>query len=324
LLGLLPVGAAVLWLSVVNYVFVGLQPTLLDSPVPAGLPDLHASTCAGCHPQQHAEWKGSMMAQAMTDPVFLVDYEEQGKPPICLRCHAPLQQQRPTEVVGLLHFRPMIPVGWTNTEFDPQLQHEGVTCAGCHLADGAMVGPLDTDRAPHPTRQGEVDCARCHQLPAPPLSFKLDRPLSDTIGEHERWEGTERCVDCHPAHRFAGAWDDETVRGSVQIIDIAHIEAGVRVRIRNRAGHNVPTGDPSRALVVRGGGEEVVLARRIPLPRLVDEGDTSLLPGETRDVLLPADTDEVEVVFQRLRFAPHLGVDIPAHRLEVTVAKGAP
>jgi hypothetical protein len=298
---------AVAWLVLNAVVFTRIEPAILMNEVPAGLSSLSATTCKTCHPAAYADWSGSMMAGAMTEPVFLADYVAKGEPFLCLRCHAPLQQQRPQHVVGLLSFDPLVPVGYANATFDADLQREGVTCAACHLRDGAMVGPSGAS-APHRTRKGDVDCARCHQLPE--ASPAIDLALSDTHGEHERWGGDEGCVDCHAPHRFPGAWDDDTVRRAVELISATATAAGVEVVIHNRAGHSVPTGDLARALVVRAGDAEVVM-----------QGVTSLLPGETRTIALPA-TGAVEVVFERLRSSPHADV-VPASRRHVVIARAA-
>jgi hypothetical protein len=94
---------------------------------------------------------------------------------------------------------------------------------------------------------------------------------------------------------------------------VARVADGVEVTLENRAGHRFPSADPSRALVVRGGGAEVVLARRVPLPKLKDEGDTTLGPAERRTIRLPP-CDRVEVVMMPVRLlsaAPDPDVELP-------------
>ena len=49
--------------------------------------------------------------------------------------------------------------------------------------------------------------------------------------------------------------------------------------------------------MVRHGTHEVVIARRVPLPSMVDLGDTTLAPAEVRTVILPR-TSGSEVVVQ--------------------------
>ena len=72
----------------------------------------------------------------------------------------------------------------------------------------------------------------------------------------------------------------------------------------NRAGHRFPSADPARALVVRLGEQEVVIARRVPLPKMKDEGDDTLLPAETRAIRMARTGDEVVVEMQPIRFLP--------------------
>jgi len=83
----------------------------------------------------------------------------------------------------------------------------------------------------------------------------------------------------------------------------------VEVVLHNLAGHRYPSGDPARALVVRteweGGSAEEVLARRIPLPRYRDLGDTTLGPDERRTFVLqvPAEGEvRVKVYYDPVRF----------------------
>jgi len=310
------------WFAATTWVWTQLRPIPLEPRPPAAGTTLSAASCAPCHARIHEEWRASMMGRAMTDPVFVADYQAQGKPFICLRCHAPLAEQQPLHAWGLLSVRPLIPMGLPNPTFDAALQSEGVTCVVCHLEDGAMVGLLDGAQAPHPVRRADPQrvCARCHQLEIPPLS-NLDRPITDTVEEWERWKAgagrTDTCVDCHMpevervvglggptrvghAHTWHGAWDEEMLRSGLST-EAWREGDEVVVRLENLAGHNYPTGDPARALVVRAGNNEIVLARRVPLPRLVDEGDNTLLPGERREIRLPA-ADHIQVLYERIRF----------------------
>jgi hypothetical protein len=293
--------------------------------LPAGLTSLSAESCRPCHPTQYEGWSGSAMGRAMTDPVFLADFHAQDDLSLCLFCHAPLLEQQPTLVTGLASLKPLRAREQPNPRFDPALQREGVTCVACHLVDGVLVGP-DGDPAPHPTRRDprfrEAErCVRCHQVPEPPLS-NLDRPLADTHGEWEAWKAqtgrTETCTDCHMparAHGWPGAFDAQLLQSGLGVTVTAD-EHRVQVTLENRAGHRFPSADPARALVVRAGREEAVLARRVPLPRLRDEGDNTLLPAEVRTIELPRDPDarEVQVVMQPVRL---LHVEVEAVEIEI-------
>lgn len=326
--GGLAFGAAALWFAGNAWVYRRLDPAPLPAMSPALGTTLSAGSCKPCHQETYEEWAGSKMGQAMTDPVFLADFALQGEPFICLRCHAPLIEQQERTEWGLLSVSPLIPLTNANPTFDLELQSEGVTCVVCHLKDEAMMGSLYDVGAPHKTHTADVSatCARCHQLEITPLS-NLVRPITDTVREWERWKQTtgrgETCVDCHmPAvtrvvgiggpprtghrHTWHGAWNDEMVRSGLRV-EARRDGADAVVTLTNLAGHNLPSGDPARALVVRSGGYEAVLARRVPLPRLIDQWDTSLLPGETREIRLKLE-GPVQVAFQRLRF---LEVGVP-------------
>ena len=108
--------------------------------------------CASCHPQQVAEWSGSMHAYASDDPVFAAmnarfqrEIASSGSDAsLCVRCHAPLALAGGATADG------------TNmASVDPKLH--GVTCYVCHSAsaiaadhnegltladDGVMRGPI--------------------------------------------------------------------------------------------------------------------------------------------------------------------------------------
>lgn len=312
-------GAVGLWAghrALAAYVWGALAlPRYPEAIVPEGLPSPSAQTCRACHPRQFADWSASRMGQAMTDPIFLADWEHQDRVFVCLSCHAPLPSQQPIRVDGLAWIRPLIPTGEPNPSFDPALQAEGVTCVVCHLIEGQLVGP-DGDPAPHPTR-GDPDfrqaqrCEPCHQVPIPPLARGLHRPLADTVGEWRRWRQdpthTETCTDCHMPdrrHTFPGAFDPGLLRAGLDL-SVERDGEQIRVTLINRAGHGFPSAEPARALVIRHGDAEVVLARRVPLPRLIDEGDTSLAPGERRTVVLPlSEGQDVVALMQPVRFLP--------------------
>ena len=310
---------AALWIAnavLCRVVWARLDLAAIDpGPPPPPLSSLSAEGCRPCHPAQYADWSRSAMGRAMTDPIFLADYEHQGELFVCLFCHAPLAAQQPLRVSGLATVRPLRPRAQPNPGFDPALQREGVTCVACHLRDGVITGP-DEVTAPHPTRADPTFadpslCEGCHQVAVPPLT-RLDRPIADTHGEWKRWQQatgrTESCADCHMPdrrHTWPGAFDAPLLRAGLDV-SVAAEDDRVLVTLHNKAGHRFPTADPARALVVRLGEHEVVLARRVPLPKMVDLGDTTLGPDEVRTISLPRDDNatHVEVVMQPVRFLP--------------------
>src|SRR4029079_2842331 len=102
LVGLAALGERALAAWVWREIAMGPQPAKV---LPAGIPSLSASTCGGCHPEQHAAWASSRMGRAMTDPVFLEDWAHQDGVFVCRNCHTPLVEQRPPLVTGLRPLR---------------------------------------------------------------------------------------------------------------------------------------------------------------------------------------------------------------------------
>lgn len=289
-----------------RYVYPRLMPApMAPMEAPAGVGSRSAAVCAACHAEIAAEWAGSRMGRAMKDPVFLADFANQGGF-YCYRCHSPLHEQQPTRVSGLRATQPLTHIEAPNPDYDQELQSEGVTCVACHWREGAMVaGIADPQGAPHPTHAdaeevGVSACARCHEVPAPPLTG-LDRPLPDTLAEWACWKEitgrTERCTDCHMStveravatgaptrsshrHDFPGGWDEALLHTAATVLSAAVEADGVRVSLRNDAGHALPTGEPSRALVLSATARlgdaslatgEQVFARVVPVPRMRDQ-----------------------------------------------------
>lgn len=133
--------------------------------IPAPLITLSAKECAGCHPAFYEEWSGSMHSRAWTDPYFQVDWRFDGSQQICKNCHTPLDRQQEHRVLGFRDRNKWKPILAPNPDFDPGLQHEGVTCAVCHFREGRILGPFGNGDAPHPVeklRDPNQVCVRCH------------------------------------------------------------------------------------------------------------------------------------------------------------------
>jgi len=170
------------------------------SQTPAVLGNLSAAECAACHPDFFAEWQTTIHSQAWTDPYFQVDWAFDGAQPVCRLCHTPLDRQQPRAVAGYRDKAKWDPVLADNPDFDPGLQHEGVTCAACHYRDGAIVGVLGTTDAPHPVRRLEDPnqvCVRCHVVEGdrwdtfwrfPPCGTvaEIESTLRTPLGERDR------------------------------------------------------------------------------------------------------------------------------------------
>jgi len=176
---------------------------------------LRASSCGACHREIYAEWKTTIHSQAWTDPYFRVDWKFDGAQQICKNCHIPLDRQQEHKVLGFRDAEKWEPILADNPDFDPTLQHEGVTCAACHFKDGKILGVIGNVRAPHPVEKianaNEI-CLRCHVVQGARWDTFYRFPPCGTAAEIEagkgQWHGrsgelTVRnvselgCVQCH-------------------------------------------------------------------------------------------------------------------------------
>ena len=90
--------------------------------------------CAVCHTEFATTWQSGAHGQAASDPVFVEQWTNQGKPGACLVCHT--------------------------TGFDPATatyEAEGVTCAACH-----GPAPADHPKSPMPVNRSTDLCGQCH------------------------------------------------------------------------------------------------------------------------------------------------------------------
>ncbi len=245
----------------------GAAPVVIG-PTPRGLVDTAPETCASCHAEIAAEWRGSQHARAFTDPVFQAAYALE---PLvfCRNCHAPENSGRdPTGAAAAL----------------------GVACAACHVRNGTVLtGATPRPDSPHAVAPGGLEsarfCAACHQFNfvSPDRHGRFTETAEvqqDTFGEWARSSAAEDGVTCqhchmpwvtspngrrHRSHAFPGGWDADFVRSAV----FAHVTATregedvvVVATIEPRAiGHAFPTGDLFRRaeLRVAAGGQSSVL-----------------------------------------------------------------
>ena len=251
--------------------------------VPAGIPSLKAEDCGKCHQDIYREWKTSYHAQAYTDPFFRAYWKKDNEVWICLNCHTPLANQQPELIGEIPRNRVEKAVKSPNPDFDRSLQQEGITCAGCHVRDGVILGPFDDSVAPHPTkfdpkfRTTEI-CYRCHQVPKGPLQFYDVGPCG-TFPEYEGAYFTKErgliCQSCHMPeverpmadggpirlgrkHLWRGGHDPEQIKSALAVqlaVDPPELRPGAPVTftltvINAGAGHKLPTGDPDRYFTV--------------------------------------------------------------------------
>lgn len=289
--------------------FAGGLP-LADLALPAGLANPTAQGCAACHAGIAAAWEHSAHARAWDGAAFVQAVRDASEPTACLACHLPFAAQHPRRVVALTDGQLSAPRHEINPAWSPTLQREGVTCAACHLRDGAVLGPRAVQGAPHPvTASAELAspalCASCHQLTWPGAEVAW----YDTYGEWYRSpyrEAGVRCQDCHMPQvagsattgRFAAhaahALAPGPARAVSVLVDLPSPEivrgetVTLRVRVQNTgAGHAFPTGQPGSrcaisAVVVDARGQPLHDPARLVLARTVGDAPPWALLSDTR------------------------------------------
>ncbi|MFH1464008.1 MAG: multiheme c-type cytochrome [Pseudomonadota bacterium] len=321
---------------------------LTELALPEGLANPTAQQCTACHAQIHGAWAAGAHASAWEGERWNQAVRDASEPTACLACHLPIAAQHPRRVVALTEGQLDSPRHELNPVWSPSLQREGVTCAACHLRDGAIVGPRASESAPHPVVQSDALgspglCAACHQLTWP----GAQTAWYDTYGEWYRSAYREagiRCQDCHmpltagtpTTGRFAGHASHALALDPGQavslLVELASPEV-VRgeeftftVRVQNTgAGHAFPTGQPGHALylsavVVDGKGQPL----HEPLEKVLERSVADEPPfAVQQDTRVPA---RGELTLVKTTTIPQKKPAGPA-RLRVTIAAsrgGAP
>jgi predicted CXXCH cytochrome family protein len=184
--------------------------------------------CATCHTEFQTTWQSGAHGQAGSDPVFLEQWTNQGKPGACLVCHT--------------------------TGYDPATatyKEAGVTCEACH-----GPAPADHPKSPMPvdrstdlcgqchsdTRFGwqdwkvsthyqrGMDCATCHDPHSAALK-KVNIPASETQAD----EVSQLCINCHKENSMDFSYTSHHQQGvSCMDCHVNHLEN------EERTAHTVP------------------------------------------------------------------------------------
>ncbi len=224
---------------------------------------LHPEACGQCHATQHADWQASLHSRTLGPGLrWQLELMDQAQGNRCLRCHTPLAEQKALVAREL---------GWPNAPAQPppayvapDLAHQGLVCAACHVRGHKRFGP--------PSREGEVPdsphdgfvvsrafedsrfCAHCHQFPddGPRIAGKLQEDTyAQWLASPYAQDGPDKqtCQNCHMPdrrHLWRGIHDRDMTRRAVAVelfldrLDATRYRA--RARVRNRGvGHHFPT-----------------------------------------------------------------------------------
>lgn len=272
---------------------------------------LAPQACGTCHVSQWADWQTSLHSRTV-GPGLLWQLRtfDQANGNACLRCHAPLAEQR--ALTALKRGWPNAPASPPPDYVPPDLHRQGLVCAACHVRQHQRHGPLPQEGRPQPhpdlPHGGYVPdpafsdsrfCSTCHQF-EPDGRRVNGKLLQDT---YEEWRQSpaaaagQTCQSCHMPqrrHLWRGVHDPQTVAGAlrrevtVRRLDDQRIR--VEVALTNAgAGHYLPTYVVPKILVsVLLQGERPALNRRLGthvIGRSVDTAlaqetaDTRLAPG---------------------------------------------
>ncbi len=282
---------------------------------PAAFAPLEASLrpqdCGACHPDQYAQWKGSLHAEAYSPGFAGQLIEGSLSAPASLRhcqtCHAPLSEQQPVAASGE-----------PEPHYDADLRAEGIVCASCHVRAHVRYGPPRRAELPplqEPVPHGGFEvrdefresrfCATCHQFwNDPGINGK---PIENTYAEwlaSPQAERGETCQSCHMpdrAHQWRGIHDADMVRSGVEVSLSAERDADAveaRLTLRSVAiGHAFPSYVTPRVFLavsqvdadggeIEGTRQELTIARQIDFRKSPwqEIADTRVLPGEAAEL----------------------------------------
>lgn len=246
-------------------------------------PDGYTSSwvCGRCHEDIYNSWKNSLHAFSLTDPIFdaaymkaLKDGGEKAKH-LCLRCHAPmtmanqdfdLEEGVTREGVSCDFCHTVVDVDLDNPQTPyvvslgpvkrsvlrraaspvhdvafSELHGTAEFCAGCHNyttpGGAAVMSTYDEWRSGPYAAEGKP-CQSCHMV------VGTGSVVSKQILKSESEMHLHDLI--HDSDQLRGALVAEIVRA-----DRSQDEVNVHVRVSNvRSGHKVPTGMPSREIVL--------------------------------------------------------------------------
>jgi hypothetical protein len=257
-----------------------------NQAVPAGLVSLRAEDCGTCHKDHYEEWKLSTHAHAWTDLQFQAELRKESSPFMCINCHIPLQNQQEYIVKGLINGDIYKPVKEKNPLFDAKFQKEGISCASCHVRNGAIIGTNGNLNAPHPVKKApellsENLCISCHNANA-----VITPTLACTFETGDEWKrgpfyGKKNCISCHfpdterslvagypkrksHFHYVSGSGIPKFDTVKTTILNglafypqefkskiLGNDSLRFNLKIKNEfAGHRVPSGDPERFILI--------------------------------------------------------------------------
>lgn len=222
--------------------------TLVMASAQGELPPAGSTTsenCAVCHTEFEMTWENGAHGKAGSDPIFLEEWNKQGKPGACLVCHTtgydpatatykangvtceachgpapadhpqtPMPVDRSTDLCGRCHSDTRF--GWQDWKVSTHYQR-GMDCATCHDAHSASLKKVVGPRISEKKDDVSELCITCHKESS--MNFSYTAHAQKNIS----------CVDCHVKHlenadRTAHTVPDHSFKASLDSCNTCHAE----------------------------------------------------------------------------------------------------
>jgi hypothetical protein len=291
---------------------------------------LDPQQCGGCHVTQFNDWKQSLHSKTMGPGILwqlrLMNQEQANS---CLNCHAPLAEQK--ALLAMEHQWPNSPTSAPPDYVSPQLGHEGLTCAACHVRQHQRFGPepqkkITAETLPHngftvsPAFEDSRFCSSCHQFPddGPRTAGKL---REDTL---QQWQASQypnknqQCQSCHMPdrkHQWQGIHSPAMVQSALTFSFTRQGDQITTAITNSGAGHHFPTYMVPKVIIQlflvsatherRQFGEDII-GWQVDVSLAQEIFDTRIPAGKTRQfsATLPADSEPQDTIELRVLVQP--------------------
>lgn len=188
--------------------------------------------CAVCHTEFQTNWQNGPHGKSGSDPIFLDEWNKQGKPGACLVCHttgydpatatykaagvtceschspipadhpkSPMPVDRSTDLCGRCHSDTRF--GWQDWKVSTHYQR-GLDCATCHDPHSASLKTVPGPRTAEKTDNVSALCITCHKESSMDFSYTAHAQKGVSCSDcHVRGLGnSERTAHTVPDHSF--------------------------------------------------------------------------------------------------------------------------
>jgi predicted CXXCH cytochrome family protein len=225
--------------------------------------------CTSCHSEYTAPWMNSPHGKAGSDPVFLNDWNNQGRPAACLVCHTtgydpatatwksdnvscvachedksgthpktPMSVDRSPDLCGRCHSDTRF--GWQAWQGSTHYQR-GMNCTTCHDPHSASLKVVNRNDKGETTDPSEL-CISCHKEASMQFPYtKHHKAGVSCIDCHlKHMESSNQAVHAIPDHSFKASLDTCNTCHSAQMHTTAPALTATDITSTSRP-HSTPT-----------------------------------------------------------------------------------